>query len=128
MKWPWKRQPGIAPDPDEPVATTALAAAGEPVTVLGRVPLDPADPADDCGALFAHPHTDGGEQDLVVCHFAHLLEVDDSLQSLPALRPGDVVVRAHEEARWVRRRFRTVADLDAWMADPLGWGLGGSTH
>ena len=108
------------------MATTALAAAGEPVTMLGRVPLDPADPAGDYGALFAYPRTDGGEQDLLVCHFGHLLEVDDSLQSLPALRPGDVLVRAHGQARWVRRHFRTVDDLDAWMADPVGWGLGES--
>ncbi|PRY13568.1 hypothetical protein [Kineococcus rhizosphaerae] len=107
------------------MTTTALAAAGEPVTVLGRFPLDPADPSDDHGVLFAHPRTDEGEEDVLVCHFGHLLEVDDSLESLPALRPGDVLVRAHEEARWVRWHFRTAADLEAWTADPVGWGLDG---
>jgi hypothetical protein len=107
------------------VATTPLAAAGEFVAMLGRFPLDPAVPSDDYGALFAFPRTDEGEEDLLVCHFGHLVEVDDSLRSLPALRPGDVLVRAHEEARWVRWHFRTAADLEAWMADPVGWALDG---
>ncbi len=110
------------------MTTTALAAAGELVAVLGRFHLDPADASDDYGALFAYPRTDEGEEDVLVCHFGHLVEVDASLYSLPALRPGDVLVRAHEEARWVRWRFRTAADLEAWMADPVGWGLDGTAH
>lgn len=94
--------------------------------VLGRWPLNPAQAEDDYGTLFAYPRADEGEQDSRVCHFGHLIEVDGALGSLPALRPGEVLVRAHEEGRWVRRRFRTVADLDAWLADPVGWGLGES--
>lgn len=110
------------------MSTTVLAAAGEFVAVLGRFQLDATDSSDDYGALFAYPRTDEGEEDVLVCHFGHLVVFDGSLRSLPALRPGDVLVRAHEEARWVRWHFRTGADLEAWMADPVGWGLDGSVR
>lgn len=120
VTWPWEREPAIAPDPHDPVATSVLAATGKPVMVLGRAPLDPSEPADDQGALFVHPRADEGRAELTVCHCGHLIEVDDSLRTLPAPRPGDVPFRAQEGARWVQRRFRTVTDLDAWMADPVG--------
>ena len=123
VKWPWK-QPGTVPDLGEPAATTAPTASREPVMVLGRVPLSVAGAADDHGASFAHPRGEEGEEDLTVCPSGHLVEIDGSLQPLPALGPGDVLVRAHEETGWVRRNFRSVGDLDGWIADPTGWNLG----
>ncbi len=106
---------GSHPFPEEPVTTTELAAAGEVVAVLGRFHhiRTRRIPSDDYGALFAFPRSDEGEEDVLVCHFGHLVEVDASLHSLRLCAPGAVLVRAHEEARWVR------------LALPHGGRLGG---